>query len=41
MNVCVGDGGEARGEGRTKKLAEQAAAHNLLKKIAPDLISSD
>ncbi|MEE9117194.1 MAG: ribonuclease III [Calditrichia bacterium] len=41
MNVCVGEGEEAQGEGRTKKLAEQATAHNLLKKIAPELISSD
>jgi dsRNA-specific ribonuclease len=41
MNVCAGEGEEAQGKGRTKKLAEQAAAHNLLKKIAPELISSD
>ena len=36
MNVKAGDGAEAQGKGRTKKLAEQAAAHNLLKKIAPE-----
>jgi len=41
MDVCVGEGDKAQGEGRTKKLAEQAAAYNLLKKIAPDLITSD
>jgi ribonuclease-3 len=41
MKVCVDNGEEARGEGRTKKLAEQTAAHNLLEKIAPDLISND
>jgi ribonuclease-3 len=41
MNVCAGEGEEAQGEGRTKKIAEQAAACNLLKKIAPELISSD
>jgi ribonuclease-3 len=41
MNVCAGREQEARGEGRTKKLAEQAAAHNLLKKIAPELISTE
>lgn len=41
MNVCAGEEEEAQGKGRTKKLAEQAAAHNLLKKIAPELISSD
>jgi ribonuclease-3 len=39
MNVCVGDGKEAQGQGRTKKIAEQAAAHNLLKKIAPEELS--
>jgi ribonuclease-3 len=36
MNVRVGNGEEAQGDGRTKKLAEQEAAHNLLKKIAPE-----
>jgi len=41
MNVCVGNGKEAQGEGRTKKLAEQAAARNLIMKIAPELISLD
>jgi dsRNA-specific ribonuclease len=41
MNVSVLDGEEAQGEGRTKKLAEQSAAYNLLKKIAPNLIRSD
>lgn len=41
MNVCVGDGKEAQGEGRTKKLAEQAASRNLIKMIAPELIPSD
>ena len=41
MNVCTGDGEEAQGKGRTKKLAEQAAAYNLLEKIAPELISLD
>jgi ribonuclease-3 len=41
MNVHVKDGEEAQGEGRTKKLAEQAAAYNLLKKIAPELIARD
>jgi ribonuclease-3 len=41
MNVSVSDDEEAQGEGRTKKLAEQSAAYNLLKKIAPDLIKSD
>ena len=41
MNVCVGEGQEAQGEGRTKKLAEQAAARSLILKIAPELISSD
>ena len=39
MNVCVGDGHEARGEGRTKKIAEQEAARNLLKKIAPEKLT--
>lgn len=41
MKVSAGDSEEAQGEGRTKKLAEQSAAYNLLKKIAPDLLSSD
>jgi ribonuclease-3 len=41
MNVYVGDGKEAQGEGRTKKIAEQVAARNLIMKIAPELISSD
>ncbi len=41
MDVCVGEGEKAHGEGRTKKLAEQSAAHNLLKKIAPELIARD
>jgi len=40
MNVSVGGNKEAQGEGRTKKLAEQSAAYNLLKIIAPDLISA-
>jgi len=40
MIVSVGNGKEAQGEGRTKKLAEQAAAYNLLEKIAPELITS-
>ena len=39
MNVCVGEGQVAQGEGRTKKLAEQAAARNLLKKIAPEKLT--
>jgi ribonuclease-3 len=41
MNVSVDGGEDAQGEGRTKKLAEQSAAHNLLKKIAPELLSSE
>jgi len=41
MNVSTGDGKEAQGEGKTKKLAEQAAARNLILMIAPQLLSSD
>lgn len=41
MNVSVKNGEEAQGEGRTKKIAEQAAARNLIMKIAPELIPSD
>lgn len=36
MKVWIEDGQESQGEGRTKKLAEQSAAYNLLKKIAPE-----
>jgi ribonuclease-3 len=41
ISVRVENGVEAQGEGRTKKIAEQAAARNLIRKIAPELISSD
>ena len=41
MNVHLGGKKSARGVGRSKKLAEQAAAHNLIKKIAPELLTTN
>jgi len=41
MDVCIGGKERAQGWGKSKKLAEQAAAHNLLKKVAPDLLPTD
>ncbi len=38
MDVSIGGKERAQGWGKSKKLAEQAAAYNLLKKIAPDLL---
>jgi ribonuclease-3 len=41
MNVSIGEDKNAHGEGKSKKLAEQAAAYNLLKEIAPNLLSKE
>jgi len=41
MIVSVKNGQEADGEGRTKKIAEQEAAHNLLKIIAPEKLAQN
>jgi ribonuclease-3 len=41
MNVSVNGSKQAQGQGRSKKIAEQESARNLLKKIAPQLIETD
>jgi ribonuclease-3 len=41
MNVSVKGSATACGKGRSKKIAEQESARNLLKNIAPHLIESD
>jgi ribonuclease-3 len=41
MNVSVKDIGSASGKGRSKKIAEQESAKNLLREIAPQLIEKD
>jgi ribonuclease-3 len=38
MEVSIGGSHQAKGSGKSKKLAEQAAAHNLIKQIAPQLL---
>ena len=40
MNVSIDGKEKAQGTGKSKKFAEQAAAHNLLKKVAPELLST-
>lgn len=39
MEVSIDDVVFAEGEGKSKKLSEQAAAHSLIKKILPDLLT--
>jgi ribonuclease-3 len=41
MNVNLVENDSARGTGRSKKIAEQDAAHNLLKQIAPHTLDTD
>jgi ribonuclease-3 len=41
MNVSVNGSEQAQGQGKSKKIAEQESACNLLKKIAPQLIEQD
>jgi len=38
MQVCMPGGFSALGEGKSKKIAEQRSAQNLLSKIAPELL---
>jgi ribonuclease-3 len=40
MNVSIDGKEKAQGSGKSKKLAEQVAARNLLKKVAPELLST-
>jgi ribonuclease-3 len=39
MRVSIDKKQKAQGKGSSKKIAEQTAAHNLIKKIAPELLS--
>ena len=41
MDVQLGDHDRCQARGKTKKLAEQRAAYQLLKKIAPHLLTAD